>query len=143
MEEKAGVPQFRGKSPILHVPLWALLRKTVNDTFDSIQHRRRSEVQDQPDAAIGDSQICVELSTVNGRDRVQRLHLQDDRLFDDNVRTIGATHGNVSIDERQDLLCFDPQSGRDELEAKAFEVRAFEQTRSDCPMNTDGGINNG
>jgi hypothetical protein len=64
-----------------------------------------------PHPTIGDTQIRVELTAVNGRDPVDSFDLQDNGLLHDDVRTVGAANCDLSVDERQRLLRLDSKSG--------------------------------
>src|SRR5437660_5609648 len=74
---------------------------------------------------------------MDGEDSLDRLHFNNDRLFYDDIHSIGAFDRNALIRQGEWLLTFDRQSTVRQLVGKALLVRRFQETRSQLAVDGD------
>ena len=102
--------------------------KSVYDSLDSIFQRRRAEVQQKADAAIGQRGIGSKLARIHRGDRIQSLHFDDDRLFNYQVGSVSTLDTGAIVEKRQCLLCLEAKAHGRQLVTHAREVDVFEES---------------
>jgi hypothetical protein len=78
---------------------------------------------------------------MNRRHRIERLDFDDRQVFDEEIGAKRAVDTHALEDERQRLLCLEPQARSREQQTKAGEVGVLQQTRPELTVNPDRGTN--
>jgi hypothetical protein len=98
--------------------------ENTDSAADPFFHCSGSEVQKQPGATVSHTQVSKQLATMNRRERLERLHFDDDYALDHEVCAIDAVDPDAEIHERETLLCLDREARLDQLEAQPLGARA-------------------
>ena len=79
----------------------------VNDAFDPFLHRRSAKVQQEADPKLGKAQIGEKLLRVNGSEMIERLHLDDHALLDEEIEPESLLEGETFVRETNRILSLD------------------------------------
>lgn len=88
------------------------------------------EVDQEADTFTAEPQIRQQLRVVNGQDRLDRFHLDDHCVVDEQIDSIAELDRESVVHNGKDLLGFDGASGPSDLVRQTRPVRPFEQARS-------------
>ena len=97
----------------------------------------RVEVDEQTNVDTREVEIGEQLREMHGRERVDGFQLDEDRSFDDEVRTKGALEQQSFVGKADRRLLGEANPLKRELVRQAALVNRFEQSRSAMSMDLD------
>ena len=95
------------------------------------------EVDEKTEVESEELQVRQRLRHVNGGERLDRLELDEEPLFDDQVGLIGRSDHHVSIEHRDRNLAAKAKPAVAELFGKAQLVHRLDEPRANLAMNLD------
>ena len=100
------------------------------------------KVDEQSNAFTTEFQIGQQLRLMHRQDRLDGLHLDDDRIFDQDVEPVSHIDSESVILHGKKLLGLECQVVSLEFQAQTLAIRAFHQSWAESGMNSIGGGQN-
>ena len=107
-----------------------------HDAADALPKDRHVEVDDESDPGAGQAQVGHRLRQVNRMQSLNRLHLDDKSVFDEDVDPVVADD-TPAIEHWQLLLALIAHAPGVEFHAGGCAIGKFREARSEFAMNLD------
>jgi hypothetical protein len=98
----------------------------IHDSLDTLPQMGNVEVDQKAHRAAAQLQIRDQPGRVEGQQLFNRLDLDDDAVFDQEVDSIASLEGLTAIDNREANLVFHVQATQSEFVQETGGVGAFE-----------------
>ena len=117
------------------------MREIVDDSFDTLRHRRRAEIQQEAERKAGQFEIREHLPTVDTRGLLESLQLDKDTRFNDDIDAIRTGDDQVVVYEVHGNIELELKASPRELVGQAGCIRGFEAPRPDTPVHGNAAPN--
>lgn len=127
-----------------HSPFLLILRRVavwVIEAAQAVLQQYLVEIHQKSGGTAGELQIRNNLRLVNGIQRIDRLQLDDNTAFDQQVNFQAASQTTTLVDDGDTSFMFDEEALRFQFRNQALAINRFEQAWPKNPMYFDGASN--
>jgi hypothetical protein len=116
--------------------------RSGRDSPNPLSHRCDVEIEDQSYLASPKLQVSDHLRFVDRRQAFDRLDLDDDRAFDEQVQPVSTVNLDSAVDDWKRNLLLKIDAPHDEFVFKTCLISGFEQARPKCTVDVNRGADN-